>query len=80
LGDKLAVSQNNPICGAEEQKPELRKQHRLSQSRIVTISIFGIKYTSCEKGIAQRKNLENYALNCNRRLSLSLHLRSMNVP
>ena len=30
LDNKLAISQNNPMCNAEEQQPKLRKQHRLS--------------------------------------------------
>jgi len=27
---KLRFSQNNPICGAEEKQPRLKKQHRLN--------------------------------------------------
>ena len=30
LNTKLRISQNNPICGAEEKQPRLKKQHRLS--------------------------------------------------
>ena len=27
LDNKLAISQNNPMCGAEEQRPNLKKKH-----------------------------------------------------
>ena len=30
LNTKLRISQNNPICGAEEKQPRLKKQHRLN--------------------------------------------------
>ena len=30
LNTRLRISQNNPICGAEEKQPRLKKQHRLN--------------------------------------------------
>ena len=30
LNTKLRISQNNPICGAQEKQPRLKKQHRLN--------------------------------------------------
>ena len=30
LNTKIRISQNNPICGAEEKQPRLKKQHRLN--------------------------------------------------
>ena len=30
LSNKLRISQTNPICGAEEKHPRLKKQHRLN--------------------------------------------------
>ena len=30
LNTKLRISQNSPICGAEEKQPSLKKQHRLN--------------------------------------------------
>ena len=30
LNSKLRISQNNPICGAEEKQPRLKTQHRLN--------------------------------------------------
>ena len=30
LNTKLRISQNNPICGAEEKQPRFKKQHRLN--------------------------------------------------
>ena len=44
LNTKLRISRNNPTCGAEEKQPRLKKQQ--TQSRIVTISTFQIKYTT----------------------------------
>ena len=53
LNTKFRISQNSPICGAEEKQPRLKKTTQ-TQSRIVTISTFRIKYTR----IAQRKILK----------------------
>ena len=44
LNTKLRISQNNPICVAEEKQPTL-KETTQTQSRIVAISTFRIKYT-----------------------------------
>ena len=30
LNSELRISQNNPICGAEEKQPRLKTQHRLN--------------------------------------------------
>ena len=53
LNTKLRISQNHPICVAEEKQPTLKKTTQ-NQSRIVTISSFRIKYTR----IGQRKILK----------------------
>ena len=44
LNTKLRISQSNPICVAEEKQPTLKKTTQ-TQSRIVMISTFRIKYT-----------------------------------
>ena len=53
LNTKLRISQNNPICITEEKQPTLKKTTQ-TQSRIVTISTFRIKYSR----IALRKILK----------------------
>ena len=68
--DKLPISQNNPMCSAGEEQTGL-SETTLTQSRIVAISKFRMKYTDqLRNENCSNKNLENYARNYNVRLSL----------